>query len=391
MQWLKLGVVDIQAAKKLISENFTQDRAEREKAFSLYVSKPYQIIHDSPTIKHYTEWNLYDSLNLNSISKQEVTYSESVRDNAVEIDNDSIIVKKGGVLIDDSIKDDVTSSDEHKLVSLAFSLSRRIVIDSEGEYYIRHVINRNMHFSPSHVIVNVPKNKQIKLVYEISNLGENSLVSPIISINVEEGSSLDFQFISLSGDNSLLFSYIKANIKGTMRSSLFVNGNKMGHVQFNTRLEENSVSEFSSRAFGVHNNKIDVVNNIIHLGGKSTSNGFMKAISNDQAFTVVRGVATIDEIATNSSTSIIGRSLVLGKEAKAVVSPMLEVKTGRVLMAKHSAAISRIDENQIFYLQTRGLSRKEAEGIIVRGFIIEEQDPETLKSRIEDILKSLGY
>lgn len=117
----------------------------------------------------------------------------------------------------------------------------------------------------------------------------------------------------------------------------------------------------------------------------------MKAISNDQAFTVVRGVATIDETAINSSTSIIGRSLVLGKDAKAVVSPMLEVKTGRVVMAKHSAAVSRIDENQIFYLQTRGLSKREAEGIIIRGFIIEEQDPETLKDRIEEILKSLGY
>lgn len=289
------------------------------------------------------------------------------------------------------MNDNVISSDEHKLVSLAYSLSRRITISNEGEYHVRHVVNKNKYLLPSHLIINVPKDKQIKVIYEGLNLGEGSLITPIISVNIEDGSTLDFQFVNFSSNNSLLFSYIKANIKGTMHSSIFVNGNKMGHVQFNTRLEEGSVSEFSSRAFGTHSNKIDVVNNVIHLGQRSVSNGFMKAISNDQAFTVVRGVATIDETAINSSTSIIGRSLVLGKDAKAVVSPMLEVKTGRVVMAKHSAAVSRIDENQIFYLQTRGLSKREAEGIIIRGFIIEEQDPETLKDRIEEILKSLGY
>ncbi|QXJ36035.1 SufD family Fe-S cluster assembly protein [Saccharolobus shibatae] len=389
MQWLKLGVVDIQLAKKIINENFTQDRGEREKAFSLYLSKPYQLIHDSPTIKHYTEWDLYDSLNLSDISRQQLKYSET--ENIIEIIDDTITIPKNNIQVDDLLNDNVISSDEHKLVSLAYSLSRRITISNEGEYHVRHVVNKNKYLSPSHLIINVPKDKQIKVIYEVLNLGEGSLITPIISVDIEDDSTLDFQFVNFSSDNSLLFSYIKANIKGTMHSSIFVNGNKMGHVQFNTRLEEGSVSEFSSRAFGTHSNKIDVVNNVIHLGQRSVSNGFMKAISNDQAFTVVRGIATIDETAINSSTSIIGRSLVLGKDAKAVVSPMLEVKTGRVVMAKHSAAVSRIDENQIFYLQTRGLSKREAEGIIIRGFIIEEQDPETLKDRIEEILKSLGY
>lgn len=48
---------------------------------------------------------------------------------------------------------------------------------------------------------------------------------------------------------------------------------------------------------------------------------------------------------------------------------MLEVKTGRVVMAKHSASITRIDENQIFYLQSRGFNKKEAEGLIIRDLL----------------------
>ncbi|MDT7861114.1 MAG: SufD family Fe-S cluster assembly protein [Saccharolobus sp.] len=388
MQWLKLGVVDIQIAKKIIAENFAEDKDEREKAFSIYLTKPYQTIHDSPTIKYYTDWNLYDSLNINNISLQKVYRTEDKY--LINIKDDDIIIGKD-VNVDDNIKDGILNIDEHKLVSLSLSLSRRITIKESGQYYIKHTITKPNYFSPSHLIIEVPKDIEIKLIYEVSNFADNSLVSPLISINIEEGGKLDFQFINLSGNNSLLFSYIKANIKGKLDSSIFINGAKMAHVEFITKLWENSISNFSSRALGTYNNRIDIVNNVIHLGERSSSNGNMKAISNDQAFTVVRGTASINETAIDSSTSIIGRSLILGKEAKAVVSPMLEVKTGRVVMAKHSASITRIDENQIFYLQSRGFNKKEAEGLIIRGFIIEEQDPEGLKNKIEEILTSLGY
>ncbi|MEM0188168.1 MAG: SufD family Fe-S cluster assembly protein [Saccharolobus sp.] len=388
MQWLKLGVVDVESAKKIISENFDRDVSKREEAFSSYLSKPYQFIHDSPTIKTYTEWNLYDSLNISNISLQKVVKGN--HGNIINIKDDQIQINNN-IRVDDNLRDDIIDINEHKLVALTFALSRRIVIDQEGEYHIKHSISKSNYYSPIHIIIDIPENSQSRVVYEISNLGESSLGSAIISLNVQRNSRLDFQFINFSGNNSFLFSYIKASIKGTLNSSIFVNGNKMGHVEFNTRLEENSVSEFSSRALGTYNNKIDIVNNVYHLGKRSTSNGVMKAISNDQAFTVVRGIATVTETATDSSTSIIGRSLILGKEAKAVVSPMLEVKTGRVITARHSASISRIDENQIFYLQTRGLDRKEAEGLIIRGFMIEDQDSEALRNKIDSILTSLGY
>lgn len=144
MQWLKLGVVDIQLAKKVINENFTQDKGEREKAFSLYLSKPYQLIHDSPTIKHYTEWDLYDSLNLTNISRQEVKYNDTA--NVIEIIDDTIKIPKNDIQIDDLLNDSIISSDEHKLVSLAYSLSRRITINNEGEYYVKHVLNKDKYF-----------------------------------------------------------------------------------------------------------------------------------------------------------------------------------------------------------------------------------------------------
>ncbi len=389
MQWLKLGVVEIESAKKIISENFDR-KVEREEAFSLYLSKPYQVIHDSPTIKNYTDWNSYESLNLPKISLQRINRIEEDKNNIIQIRNNDIQISKN-IILDDEIHDNIISTEEHKLVALALSLSRRIIINREGEFYIDHYISDDNLYSPSHIVIDSPENSKIRVIYDLANFGNNSLASPIISLNIEKNSEVELQFINTSSDNSLLFAFIKTNIKGNLSSSMFVNGNRMGHVQFITNLEEGSVSKFTTRVLGLSENKIDVVNNVVHIGQRSVSNGIMKAISAGKAFTVVRGVATISESATNSSTSIIGRSLILGSEAKAIVAPMLEVKTGRVNMAKHSAAISKIDENQIFYLQTRGLPRKEAEGLIIRGFIIEAEDSESLINKIEEIIRSLGY
>jgi len=81
----------------------------------------------------------------------------------------------------------------------------------------------------------------------------------------------------------------------------------------------------------------------------------------------------------------------LGKQSKAIVAPMLEVKTGRVITAKHSAAVSRVNEDLVFYLQNRGFDRKTAEGLIIRGFLNDENDISIVKEMVEKIISDLGY
>lgn len=82
--------------------------------------------------------------------------------------------------------------------------------------------------------------------------------------------------------------------------------------------------------------------------------------------------------------------MILSPFSHASVVPMLEVKTGRVVMAKHSAAVSKINEDMIFYLKSRGLTQKEAEGMIIRGFI-EDEVTDLIRDKIEQILYHLGY
>ncbi len=62
--------------------------------------------------------------------------------------------------------------------------------------------------------------------------------------------------------------------------------------------------------------------------------------------------------------------LLVGKGARAVVVPTLEIESNEV-KASHAAAIGKIDEEQLYYLMSRGFSRKTAEKMIIKAFIDE--------------------
>jgi len=76
----------------------------------------------------------------------------------------------------------------------------------------------------------------------------------------------------------------------------------------------------------------------------------------------------IKEQASKSKSFLSGRSILLDKGAKSDSIPGLEIFTNDI-KETHSASIAQIDEEQVFYLQTRCLSREAAERIIVEGFL----------------------
>ena len=368
-------IINFSSAQKYIS-NF-ENKVERQKLLSLSESLPYQIISDSPTVKHYTDWNEYDKLNLEIYPSSEKGESEG----RILIKNDAI----EGVEALDEPYNSLIKPEEHKLVALTLALSKRIRVDvnDKKQIFIYHTVTEKNYFSPVNIEINVSEGAIADITYVAESQIDSSLLSSVISINAERDSQTNFTYIS---NSPYVYSYMKAKCEGELNSIVFATKSKMGHVEYTTILEKESRSIFSAKAIGTDDDKIDIKVSVQHEGVKSYSDGNLKSIATDKAFVVVRGDASVNETALDSSTSIIGRAYILGKEAKAIVAPMLEVKTGRVTMAKHSASVSRVPEDLIFYLQNRGFNRKEAEALLIKGFIEEERDPQILREMIEKIL-----
>ena len=95
------------------------------------------------------------------------------------------------------------------------------------------------------------------------------------------------------------------------------------------------------------------------------------ALQGTDAHTVWVGDVLIRAAAEGTDTYELNRNLVLTDGARADSVPNLEIETGEILGAGHASATGRFDDEQLFYLQARGIPEVEARRLVVRGFFAE--------------------
>lgn len=92
------------------------------------------------------------------------------------------------------------------------------------------------------------------------------------------------------------------------------------------------------------------------------------ALNGDKARTVWVGDVLIRANAVGTDTYEINRNLVLGGGGRADSVPNLEIETGEIVGAGHASTTGRFDDEQLFYLMSRGISADEARRLVLRGF-----------------------
>ncbi len=95
------------------------------------------------------------------------------------------------------------------------------------------------------------------------------------------------------------------------------------------------------------------------------------ALQGKDAHSVWIGDCLIREAADGTDTYELNRNLVLTEGAKADSVPNLEIENGEIAGAGHASATGRFDDEQLFYLMSRGISEAEARRLVVRGFFAE--------------------
>ena len=95
------------------------------------------------------------------------------------------------------------------------------------------------------------------------------------------------------------------------------------------------------------------------------------ALQGQKAHTVWVGDVLIRAAAEGTDTYELNRNLLLTDGARADSVPNLEIETGQIQGAGHASASGRFDDEQLFYLQARGIDELEARRLVVRGFLME--------------------
>jgi Fe-S cluster assembly protein SufD len=111
------------------------------------------------------------------------------------------------------------------------------------------------------------------------------------------------------------------------------------------------------------------------------------ALAGDQAHTVWIGDVFIRAAAEGTDTYELNRNLLLSDGARADSVPNLEIETGEIVGAGHASTTGRFDDEQLFYLMSRGINLADARRLVVRGFfneIISEIGDEVIQTRLMD-------
>src|SRR6201996_2295112 len=130
---------------------------------------------------------------------------------------------------------------------------------------------------------------------------------------------------------------------------------------------DNSVGEFYSVALTNNNQQADTGTKMIHLGKNTKSTIVSKGISAGHGQNTYRGMVKIMKGAEGARNYTQCDSLLIGDKCGAHTFPYIEVKNASARM-EHEAATSKIGEDQLFYLQQRGLKTEDAVSMIVNGF-----------------------
>ena len=130
---------------------------------------------------------------------------------------------------------------------------------------------------------------------------------------------------------------------------------------------DNSVGEFYSVALTNNRQQADTGTKMIHLGKNTKSTIISKGISAGKSQNSYRGLVRIGKKAENARNFSQCDSLLLGDKCGAHTFPYLEINNPGAKV-EHEATTSKIGEDQIFYLNQRGIATEDAIGLIVNGF-----------------------
>ncbi|MEC0166971.1 Fe-S cluster assembly protein SufD [Paenibacillus graminis] len=150
-----------------------------------------------------------------------------------------------------------------------------------------------------------------------------------------------------------------------------------------------SSSDAKVIAVGSGYQKLSYTTQAQHFGRSSVSRMITRAVMREEATAIINGITKIEKGATHCDGQQTERILMLSPKARGDANPILLIDEDDVT-AGHAASVGQVNAEQIYYLMSRGISRNEAEYLVIFGFlapVISEIPLEGVRSRLQDLVE----
>ncbi|MDQ3902308.1 MAG: Fe-S cluster assembly protein SufD [Thermoproteota archaeon] len=193
----------------------------------------------------------------------------------------------------------------------------------------------------------------------------------LVECHVNPSAHLEMVTLQAMSGDTINFSNKKAFIErdGKMSWYLGMFGSQLSRYKIDSIMKgPGSSAEDVEIIFGTERQSFDVTSNLLHYGHNSRGRVLVKSVMKDMSKSLFKGMIKIAKEAKATESYLAGHAILLDKAAKSDAIPGLEIETNEV-KATHSASVAQLDEAQVFYLMSRGLSREGAKREIVNGFL----------------------
>lgn len=262
--------------------------------------------------------------------------------------------------------------------------SAPIVID------VQAVTNGLITFPHVSVKLGVDSEADVILFYRGSNDIEGAVV-PQIEIDLEDNARLRLMAVQELpiGVSAVIQQRARLGRDSTFRFGEVGLGARLGRLDLTIDLDgQGSSAEVVGLFFGHKDQVLDYRMLLNHRGRKTTSEVLLKGAVEDAAQSIFSGLVRIEKQAIGAHAFETNRNLVLSPEAKAHSVPNLEILCNDV-MCGHGSSVGPLEEEHLYYLQSRGLTRPRAERLLVRGFfrqVIDRLPIRGVEEPLSDIL-----
>ena len=267
---------------------------------------------------------------------------------------------------------------------------------------------------------NTVLDKPIQLIHSIK-MNKDSRIYPRIYVNVGSSSQIEILQTEVGGDDSQhfvnsvteVFVQENAQLKWTLMQKWNV---QTGQVSsFNIALKKNASASYNTFEFGggfirrdIHSHlqstgadfainslfvptakqHIDIFSIVHHKGSYCSSRQLIKGVLGGISRGVFRGLAHVYDKAKKTDAQQTNHNLLLSNKARMNSIPQLEIYEDDV-KCSHGSTTGQIDEEAVFYLRSRGISRMEALELMVKGFaneVLDKVENSKLKTHIQNVL-----
>jgi Fe-S cluster assembly protein SufD len=272
-------------------------------------------------------------------------------------------------------------------------------------------VPRNVEVSePIHVIYQLPAagaatfprtlviteaNSRVTVIEEFrsDDLASYGLMAPVAELFANDGSEIRFISLQTLGQNAYQLGAQRANVGKDARVWWLAGavGGSVQHMDMQVNLQGNGASlEWYGFTFGIGSQQLLWAPRVNHIGLSTEAQIDWKSAVSDTAYVVFDGMIDIEKGAQGTNSDLRDAALHLSGNARSDSIPGLEIDANEV-KAGHGSTSGQIDEEQLFYLMARGLSRAEATRMIVLGFfasVVERIPFDEVRDRVLDLIEA---